>query len=69
MFFPKKVSNPNSCAIARPANASAPQDYNAISDSALSALTSALTACRITSAGNRPKQPGMMSGSVAGYGA
>lgn len=44
-------------------------DYNAISDSALSALTSALTACRITSAGNRPKQPGMMSGSVAGYGA
>lgn len=45
-------------------------DYNAISDAALAALTAAMPTCRITSAGNRPKQPGMMSGSVTGgYGA
>lgn len=45
-------------------------DYNAISDAALAALTAAMPTCWITSAGNRPKQPGMMSGSVTrGYGA
>lgn len=43
-------------------------DYNAISDAAIAAMTAALP-CRITSAGNRPKQSGMQFSSVTGYGA